>query len=35
MSNTRSEADKKLLNVAHELSELLVGHINHGKKLES
>lgn len=26
MSNTRSEADKKLLNVAHELSELLVGH---------
>lgn len=26
MSNTRSEADKKILHVAHELSELLVGH---------
>lgn len=26
MSGTRSEADKKLLQVAQELSELLVGH---------
>lgn len=26
MSNTRPEADKKILHVAHELSELLVGH---------
>lgn len=26
MSETRSKLDKKLLNVTHELSELLVGH---------
>lgn len=26
MLNTHTETDKKMLNVAHELSELLVGH---------
>ena len=26
MLNTHTETDEKMLNVAHELSELLVGH---------